>query len=214
MRSNYPYGEVGTATATSTNGSKKGNCVYPGYTGIVFEPIDEFKGDFARTYFYMVTRYKNVVSGWNSDMLLGDNLSPWAIDMLMEWAELDTVSQKEIDRNDAVHDIQFNRNPFIDHPEYICLIWGSDCSNNVNSIDASYFAIFPNPTKGIFQLNLNNPKVKVNEVKIYNITGELVFNDNSYSNNKTYDVSGYTKGIYLISIITDNNSITKKLTVN
>ncbi|MCU0517779.1 MAG: endonuclease, partial [Oscillatoria sp. Prado101] len=64
--SNYPFGEVGSATWTSTNGSKVGNCVFPGYSGTVFEPIDEYKGDFARSYFYMLTRYLDVAPTWSS----------------------------------------------------------------------------------------------------------------------------------------------------
>lgn len=62
MRNNYPFGEVGTASLTSLNGSKLGNCDYPGYASTVFEPIDEYKGDFARNYFYMATRYQNIIA--------------------------------------------------------------------------------------------------------------------------------------------------------
>ncbi len=127
-RSNYPFGEVGTATWTSTNGSKLGSCSYPGYAGTVFEPIDEYKGDFARGYFYMATRYEDVISSWpGSDMLDGSNdqcYTDWALELLIDWHNNDPVSQKEIDRNNAVHDIQNNRNPFIDHPEYVAKIWG------------------------------------------------------------------------------------------
>jgi endonuclease I len=124
-RSNYPYGEVGSASWVSTNGSKLGNCSYAGYSGVVFEPIDEYKGDFARTYFYMMTRYMGQVSSWNSDMLDGGDLALWAKEMLLHWDENDPVSQKEIDRNNAIYQIQDNRNPFIDHPEYADLIWVS-----------------------------------------------------------------------------------------
>ncbi|VAW26577.1 Endonuclease I, partial [hydrothermal vent metagenome] len=65
-RGNYPYGEVGSATFTSTNGSKLGASNYPGYSGTVFEPIDDYKGDFARGYFYMATRYENLIAGWEN----------------------------------------------------------------------------------------------------------------------------------------------------
>lgn len=131
-RSNFPYGKVSTPTWTSQNGSKLGPNVFPGYTGTVFEPIDSFKGDFARNYFYMVTRYENVISGWVTDML--DNstfpaFTVWAKNMLIEWNNLDPVSQKEIDRNNAVYVIQHNRNPFIDHPEYVNAIWGGGSVN-------------------------------------------------------------------------------------
>lgn len=128
-RSNHPFGEVGTSvTWQSTNGSKLGSAaVGLGYSGTVFEPRDEYKGDFARTYFYMVTRYENLVSGWNSDMISKNtfpSLSNWAMNMLGEWHVNDPVSQKEIDRNNAVYAIQGNRNPFIDNPNYVYQIWG------------------------------------------------------------------------------------------
>lgn len=127
-RSNWPFGEVSSPTWTSLNGSKLGPCSYSGYTGTVFEPIDSFKGDFARSYFYMVTRYHDIVANWSSDMLDGTQFpafSEWAKNMLLEWNELDPVSQKEIDRNNIVYNnYQHNRNPFIDHPEYAEQIWG------------------------------------------------------------------------------------------
>ncbi|MEI6436512.1 MAG: endonuclease [Bacteroidota bacterium] len=125
MRDNYPYGKVGTASWTSMNGGKLGSCVTPGYSGIVFEPRDDFKGDFARTYFYMETRYYNEDAGWaGSPMTSGAQLLPWAQAMMLQWSLLDPVSQKEINRNDSIYkNIQHNRNPFIDHPEYAGLIW-------------------------------------------------------------------------------------------
>jgi len=125
QRSNYPYGEVSNPSWTSQNGSKRGPNSYPGYSGTVFEPIDAYKGDFARIYFYMSTRYLNEDNGWTgSGMVEGAQLKAWALNMMMDWHEADPVSQKEIDRNNAVHDIQNNRNPFVDHPEYVDLIWG------------------------------------------------------------------------------------------
>jgi len=139
-RSNYPYGEVGSVSWTSTNGSKVGNCSYAGYSGTVFEPLDEYKGDFARTYFYMMTRYLDKITAWNSPMLQSNNLSQWAENLLIEWSNEDPVSQKEINRNNAVYEIQENRNPFIDHPEWIAYVWGPSASigdglsNNVNMI--------------------------------------------------------------------------------
>ncbi len=125
QRGNYPYGEVSSPTWTSQNGSKKGPNTYPGYSGTVFEPIDAYKGDFARAYFYMSTRYLNEDSSWlGSPMVNGAQLQEWALDMMMEWASADPVSQKEIDRNDDIYGIQHNRNPFVDHQEYADLIWG------------------------------------------------------------------------------------------
>ncbi len=125
-RSSYPYGEVSSSTWASKNGSKLGDCSYPGYTSKVFEPIDEFKGDIARAYFYIVTRYD--VSSWNGESFSGDGFSSWTKNMLLEWNELDPISQKEINRNDSVYKIQHNRNPYIDHPEWVCEVFGGVCS--------------------------------------------------------------------------------------
>ena len=128
-RSNNPYGEVSNPTYTSHNGfSKLGPCSTPGYSGTVFEPNDEYKGDFARIYFYMVTCYENQISSWNSPMLAGNKypgLSSWALTMLLRWAKEDPISQKEIDRNNNVYKLQKNRNPFIDFPKLEEYIWGT-----------------------------------------------------------------------------------------
>lgn len=134
MRSNYPFGTVSSPTYTSGSGCKLGPCSYTGYTGVVFEPLDEYKGDFARNYFYMATRYENIISTWhanddNAEAVLLDNNFPvfetWFINMLGEWHVADPVSQKEIDRNNTIYtSYQHNRNPFIDHPEYVYAVWG------------------------------------------------------------------------------------------
>ena len=132
MRSNYPFGEVDVPTWTSLNGSRRGPCVAQGYTGTVFEPRDEYKGDFARTYFYMATRYRNLIAGWENldplgSVVLAGNSYPaydsWYLDLLLAWHAGDPVSQKELDRNDAIYAIQGNRNPYIDHPEFATSVW-------------------------------------------------------------------------------------------
>ncbi len=128
QRGSYPYGDVNTPLWTSQNGSMRGTSGTPGYSGIVFEPIDEYKGDLARTYFYMSTRYYTEDAGWDTnDMVDGADLLPWAVDLLMAWHSADPVSQKELDRNEAVYQIQTNRNPFIDHPEWVACIWDGGC---------------------------------------------------------------------------------------
>lgn len=134
MRANYPFGEVNNANWTSLNGSKRGQNSDPGYNDIVFEPIDAYKGDFARTHFYMATRYENLIAGWktNSSQAYGvlDSTSypafkTWYVELLVSWHLADPVSSKEIARNNAVFTIQGNRNPFIDEPGYVQLIWGA-----------------------------------------------------------------------------------------
>ncbi|MCF8370437.1 MAG: endonuclease [Bacteroidales bacterium] len=127
QRGSYPFGEVGSASWTSQNGSKRGTCTYPGYSSICFEPIDEYKGDLARSYFYMSTRYYGEDSGWATNSAVdGAEIQPWSQNMFMEWHINDPVSTKEIDRNNAIYGIQNNRNPFIDHPEFAILMFSSN----------------------------------------------------------------------------------------
>lgn len=129
MRSNYPFGKVGSATFTSKNGSKLGSSASSGYSGTVFEPIDEFKGDIARMIFYFVTRYESKLSSFASGNMLGSSTFPglqtWELNVLLAWHNQDPVSQAEIRRNNASYTYQGNRNPFIDNPNYVDLIWGS-----------------------------------------------------------------------------------------
>ena len=149
QRANYPFDECSSGTYVASSGTVKplgklGKSTYSGYTGTVWEPDDEYKGDFARSYFYMVTAYNNKVSGWSSDMLAGNAypaFSSWAQSMLLKWNALDPVSQKEVDRNEAVYAKQKNRNPFIDHPELADYIWGSLKTTNWSESAAAATAI-------------------------------------------------------------------------
>ena len=135
-RSNYPYGETNSPTWSSYNGwSKLGPSSVAGYSGTVFEPNDEYKGDLARTYFYMATAYEDKIANWDSPMLDGQKYpayATWALNMLLRWAKEDPVSQKEIDRNEAVYKIQRNRNPYIDFPGLEQYVWGTVTSSAFN----------------------------------------------------------------------------------
>ncbi len=129
IRSNLPFGEVGVATFTSLNGSKRGNNVANTfYTNQVFEPIDEYKGDIARCLLYVATRYESVVSSWTySGVLDGTSsqvYSDWFLNLLLTWNLTDSVSPREIARNNACYVYQGNRNPFIDSMQYVTAIWG------------------------------------------------------------------------------------------
>ena len=127
-RSNYPFGEVKSASYTSKNGSKLGSSSHSLYSGTVFEPIDEYKGDFARTYFYFATRYqdKTINLSEGSKVFVSASypkLTNYSIDLFKKWSKNDPVSQKEINRNNAVYKKQKNRNPFIDYPLLEDKIW-------------------------------------------------------------------------------------------
>jgi endonuclease I len=198
LRSNLPFGEVDNPTVTTTNGSKKGANTYPGYTGMVFEPIDEFKGDFARTYFYVVTRYMDNVDGWNSTAFSGDNLSEWHANMLLEWHWNDPVSQKETDRNNAVHDIQNNRNPYIDHPEWVDLVWAS-----TSSLDEYRAA-------GL-ELRIQNAQIKVEgdweTIELYSADGR-VLNSTTSEENESIEIPA--NQIVLIIVRSQNVVLTER----
>lgn len=131
QRGNYPFGECANGTKLpSANGvdalGRLGRST-SGYSGTVFEPDDQYKGDFARTYFYMAAAYNSLIDDWHSDQLAGNSypvFSSWSVEMLMKWHRQDPVSKKETDRNEVVYRWQGNRNPFIDHPELAEYIWG------------------------------------------------------------------------------------------
>lgn len=167
-RSNYPLG-VPVKDFKSNTGSLKVGKMHHEELDVdfwVFEPKDEYKGDFARAYFYMATCYGrdadgniDVVcskyNGWrtdNSDVgskfaMQNDNyleFQPWEQQVLIEWHRMDPVSEKEIKRADAVSNFQHNRNPFIDYPYLAEYIWGEkigeelDLSHLISSTDPRF----------------------------------------------------------------------------
>lgn len=124
---NYPFGPC--QSTTFDNGVSKVGTPKNGYGGgsaRVFEPADQYKGDFARSFFYMACVYDDI--NWVINYMFRreayPTLVPWAMNMLLQWARQDPVSQKEIDRNNLVEQYQGNRNPFVDFPELGEYIWG------------------------------------------------------------------------------------------
>jgi len=215
QRGNYPYGEVGTASWTSTNGSKLGSSNYPGYSGTVFEPIDEYKGDFARSYFYMATRYEDLISNWSgSDMLDGSNdqcFTDWALAMLLEWHTDDPVSQKELDRNDAVYAIQNNRNPFIDHPEYVNAIYNPGTTGQPDVFELRTIKIYPIPTKAKISIETKATE-PIHSISVYNLVGEKIVQINDLNTlNYVIDLGIYPKGIYIVQVSNNESNGVRKI---
>lgn len=143
-RSNYPLGvPTKDLKDQSVTGSLKvGRATYEGETFYVFEPKDEYKGDFARAYFYMATCYGDELT-WRLDnkdvgskyAMRNDSyleFRDWEIEVLLTWHRQDPVSEKETKRMDAVSDFQHNRNPYIDYPELAEYIWGNKKGTAVN----------------------------------------------------------------------------------
>lgn len=136
QRSNYPYGECRNGSQLPASGNVKplgrlGTSTFGDYTGTVFEPDDEYKGDLARSYFYMAACYNQIISTFTEKegavMFNGTDFpafTDYGRDLLLKWHRQDPVSPKEEARNEAIARWQKNRNPFIDHPEMVEHIWG------------------------------------------------------------------------------------------
>ena len=156
MRSNYAFGEVSSASYTY-DGAKKGTAksitITGGNTiagntgttisasGTVFEPRDEYKGDFARGYMGSLLRWaseKAFTTGEGSDIFTTTfttgsfGLTKYGVALLMKWHRQDPVSQKEIDRNNGIQQTQGNRNPFIDYPYLAEYIWGEKAGETLD----------------------------------------------------------------------------------
>jgi endonuclease I/chitodextrinase len=169
QRSNYPHGTVATSTWTSLNGSKLGSSSVSGYSGTVFEPIDEFKGDIARMYFYFATRYETTVSGYSYPMFNGTSNQVFTtafLNMLLAWNALDPVSPREIARNNAIYGTQNNRNPYIDHPEYVQQVWNP--SGDIQAPTAPTNLIASNTTQTTTNLSWTAATDNV-AVTVYNV---------------------------------------------
>ena len=148
QRSNYAFGECANGTRLSYQNyvgkGKLGESTFPGYTitSSVFEPDDEYKGDFARMYMYMRVRYKemDMTNDYGyimfNDADVNYGMTYYAVDLLMKWHRLDPVSMKEINRNTAMESVQNNRNPFIDYPILAEYLWGNKIGHHFSFNDA------------------------------------------------------------------------------
>ena len=209
-RSNYAFGEVGSASWTSRNGSKLGTCKTPGFTGTVFEPIDEYKGDFARAIMYMSVRYYSEDGSWgSSDMTTKSEIKPWAIDLLLRWNELDPVSEKEKDRNEVIYnDYQHNRNPFVDHPEYARMIWDPSW-NLVDEMHTTVY-LFPNPIEAGQPLHVSGNCNSFDAIVVCDLCGHTLLKASGHAvGDFTMTLpNGFAKGCYIVKLMR-NSAVVK-----
>ena len=235
FRSNMPYGE--TSNRSYIDGDSKalgyiGSSNFSGYSGKVFEPVDQYKGDFARTYFYMVARYldKNFNQSENGKVVFTyssntTGLTTYATNLFLKWHRQDPVSQKEIDRNNAVYKHQKNRNPFIDYPYLAEYIWGelknetmhldelmssSDSDFIPGESDGSMEDVVRTPELSVSTTSVNFPSVMEGEQTTYSIkvTGMHL------TTNVTLSITGEDADFFAVSpssltIAAANSSITK-----
>lgn len=226
-RDDYPFGKVQTASYTSGNGSKLGTNTNSGYsfgfTSTVFEPVDEYKGDIARVLLYFATRYEDMVAGFYTaapgtskikPMFDGSSdkvFSPTFLNIILTWNIQDPVSAKEITRNDAIYARQQNRNPYIDHNEYVASIWGSPLA--IASFDSlSAISIYPNPSSDVVNIS---SEIALDEIDIITINGQVLqqIKNPSFENNN-YVINNLPKGFYFVKLSSASNSVTKKVVIN
>ena len=194
MRSNYPFAMVANPAFTSKNGTKVGPSSSPGYSGSSAEPINEFKGDVARMVLYFITRYESKLSTFSTGNMLGGSSFPglqgWELDVLLSWSAQDPVSPTEIDRNNAAYTYQKNRNPFIDHPEWVNAIWGTQViDTEVPSTPANLVLNSTSTASASLSWNPSTDNIAVTYYKIF-VNG--AFHSNSPTTTAT--VSGLTQG--------------------
>lgn len=210
-RSNFPFGEVATPTWTSQNGSKLGSCATSGYNGTVFEPIDAYKGDLARTYFYMSTRYMDKNLGYEngSAVFNGSEMKDWAVEMFIRWHQEDPVSQKEIERNNAIWRIQENRNPYIDYPELVEMVFGDNILAfnpngiyvNENSLTPTY-QTYPNPVEGL--LYISHSSIPAERITLFDLQGRILYSlQESCGTEVIIDMTSFSSGFFILQI--ENN---------
>ena len=235
FRGNMPYGETSSRSYIDNNSKALGyigSSNFSGYSGKVFEPVDQYKGDFARTYFYMVARYldKNFNKSENGKVVFTysnstTGLTTYAINLFLKWHRQDPVSQKEIDRNNAVYKHQKNRNPFIDYPYLAEYIWGekknetmvldelmssSDPDFVPGESDGSRGDVVRTPILSVSATTVNFPSVMVDEESSYGIkvTGMYLTSDVTLTITGE-DADMFEASCSSLTIAEANSSITK-----
>ena len=204
QRANFPFGLVENPYWISMNGSRLGsNTSGDTYSGTAFEPIDAYKGDLARTFFYMITRYEDRIENWTFSEE-GNNMfdhntypgyQPWVIDMLLDWHQSDPVSHRERMRNDMVYQIQGNRNPFVDRPEFVEMIWGDTTLQTGNIEKMRTLRIYPNPATDNFHFSSDEIILKL---ELFTINGKAILRQEKIGQTGTVSVSHLPPGIFII----------------
>jgi len=135
QKSNYAPGHVKKGDKFDNGSFRMDSKAKSTYGYICWEPAPEYRGDFARTYFYMATAYEYLTWAAYPDYISNTNylmFSDSIQKVLLDWHRADPVSDKELCRMDCISDIQGNRNPFIDYPELVEYIWGNRKGQTVN----------------------------------------------------------------------------------
>lgn len=189
----------------------------------LWEPADIYKGDFARMYLYVVCAYEGEIHWQTNYMFASDDenlttIKPWALELLLRWHRNDTVSQKELDRNNVVENIQGNRNPFIDYPELVEFIWGDLTSEefDLGKAKCSYgelpYSVDENKNDDFFAYQNGNSLIINAEgtVQVIDMMGRILINENIFKNH--IDISYINKGVYIVRVV-GKDVMTQKIVV-
>ncbi len=211
-KNNYALGEADNSSVLTNTIIKVGPNTFPGYNGTVFEPNNEYKGDFARTYMYMVTCYENYAPKWQStgtmSMLYTNTyptFKPYAVNLLLKWSHEDPVSSKEINRNNAVYELQHNRNPFIDHSELADFIWGTR-KDEIWSVDVgpadtqTLFKAWFNGETNLLNVDINKPELATYFIQSLN---GITLKTGKFSTTGTVSVPDLQNGMYILQVYTN-----------
>ncbi|MGN0187236.1 MAG: endonuclease [Paludibacteraceae bacterium] len=220
QRSNYEYGECSGGTSLGGKAlGRLGNSTFSGYTsrGTVFEPVDEYKGDFARTYFYMATCYADKCSSWGKTFGSNSGLDAYGVALFMKWHRNDEVSEKETRRNDAVYAKQKNRNPFIDHPELAEYIWGNkkgeawySGETPIQTVTFREIAIAPNPVTDFVTITTEVPTM---HYAVVSLSGQVLL-QGTVASGEALALGDLANGMYLFKLQAEGKTHVAKIVVN
>lgn len=221
-RGNLPFGEVASASYTSQSGTKRGTSAVQGFSGTVVEPIDEFKGDIARAYFYFATRYEDFMDDFYTDhpnaeikaMFDGSTDKTFSsnfLDVLYQWHLQDPVSARETDLNNYIYSQQGNRNPYIDNAQYVTAVWYPHLLST-NKAQLVEFNVYPNPApKNTIFIS---SKEKIDLITVYNLEGKLIKKvSNPQFNDEVFTINHLKSGTYILKLKNGKKETTKKFIV-
>lgn len=216
-RGNYPLTAVanhGSATVYYSSTPRQSYRGYSSTSHMVFEPADQFKGNIARALLYFNTRYSG-----QSLVQQNENMLP----VLLQWHIADPPDAAEVTRNNGVYNYQHNRNPYVDHPEFVARIWGGTSAEDelIMNIPELYISsTYPNPFNNSLSISVASKNASPVSTTIYNLKGQMVFTQNSAMNagetkffwdgkdEKGMDAS---PGVYVIKVKSPQSSISTKV---
>lgn len=124
---------------------------------------------------------------------------------LLEWHSSDPVDSFEINRNNVIYSYQNNRNPFIDHPEYVAEIWGNTTSTALLHQN-NRVKVYPNPAVDYIQVEVNGPALGI----IYSLSGKKL---KEFDVNSPISVRGIPNGIYILKILREHEVLQTKILI-